>query len=371
MLTPPLAVPGTVRGQGTAGRRQHDPRARRRPIRAIQAASTTQMWPPRPFPAAILCLAIAGCASLPSPPRPPERLVSVARGLSVDPAPPFTLRPGDAVLVEAQTEPGRVSWRTTLDAEGKAHLAGSNVLLGGLTVSEAEARVEEKLRERDRFGTVALYVTQTDGQRATVLGAVAHQGSLPVTPHMRVSELIEDSGGVLSVLDSATGAPISLADLEGAILTRDGRALPIDVARAMQGDPYHNVFVHPGDHLFVPRREPGSVSIFGQVGAPGVFACQSGMRMTEALARAGGITTAGDKSDIRLLRGPVEAPAVFRADLAAIVDGAAPDVALQPGDVLFVTDDPLEDVGEVLRLLLPLATISTGTFLLALVLASQ
>ncbi len=330
------------------------------------------MWLLRPCLAASVCLTVGGCASLPPPPMPPEPRVSVARGLSVDPAPSFRLRPGDAVLVEVQAESGKVSSQVTLDAEGRAHLAGSgNVELEGLSVAQAEARIEALVRQRDHFATVSVFVTQTDGQRATVLGAVTYQGSIPLRPHMRVSELIADSGGVLSVSDPTTSAPVSLADLEGAVLMRDGRPLPIDVARAMLGDPRHDVFVHAGDKLFVPRREHGSVSVFGQVGAPGVFALQSGLRMTEALARAGGLTTGGDKSDIRLLRGPVEAPSVFRADLAAVVDGAAPDVALLPGDVLFVTDDPLEDVGEVLGLVIPVTTLSTGALLLALVLASQ
>ena len=325
-----------------------------------------------PSLAACACLVVAGCASLPPPPPPAEPIPSPAPGLTKDPAPPFRLRPGDGVRVEVETEPEPTTWEATLDAQGRVHLSGiGSVQLGGQTVAQAEVRVEALVRRRDRLAKVVLFVSQTEGQRATVLGAVVRQGSVPLSPQMRVAQLITASGGVLSAEDPATSAPRSLADLESATLTRDGRVVPIDVARAMQGDPRHNVFVHAGDHLYVPRREQGSVVIFGQVGAPGVFTHRSGLRMTEALALAGGITTGGDKSDIRLLRGPLEDPGVYQADLAAIVDGAGPDVALQAGDVLFVTDDPLEDVGEVFGVLVPLTMISTGTLLLALVLAAQ
>ena len=318
------------------------------------------------------CLALAtACASLPPPPLPTEPVLSAARGLNEDTAPTFTLRPGDGVMVQAQTEPEPQTWEDMLDAEGKVHLSGIGSLrLSGLTLVQAEASVQTLARRRDRLASVALSLTRPDGQRATVLGAVTRQGSVAVRPNMRVSELIAASGGVLTA-EEPTGAPVSLADLARAILTRDGRPVPIDVARAMQGDPRHDVFVHAGDHLFVPRLEPGSISIFGQVGAPGVVAHRSGLRMTEALALAGGITPGGDKSDIRLLRGPVAKPHAYRADISAVVYVTGPDVALQPGDVLFVTDDPIEDVGEVFGVLVPLTTISTGTLLLALVLASQ
>jgi polysaccharide export outer membrane protein len=330
------------------------------------------MWPPHPLLGATVCVALAGCASLPPPPVPSDPITYVATGLQADPAPAFLLRPGDGVRVDGQTESGPQSWEAILDAQGMVLFSGiGSANLGGLSLAQAESRVLALIRQRDRLATVTLFATATAGQRATVLGAVANQGSVPVAPNMRVAELIADSGGVLSSPDPVTSAPLSLADLERATLTRSGRQLPISVARAMLGDPRHNVFVHAGDHLFVPRREHGSVSIFGQVGAPGVFVHRSGLRMTEALALAGGITTGGDKSDIRLLRGPVEEPAVYRADLAAIVDGDGPDVSLQAGDVLFVTDDPIEDVGEVFGLLMPLAALSTGTLLLAIVLAAQ
>ena len=92
--------------------------------------------------------------------------------------------------------------------------------------------------------------------------------------------------------------------------------------------------------------------------------------MTEALSEAGGITIGGDTTDIRLVRGPVDKPEVYRASLRAIVDGEGSDTALQPGDVLFVTDHPSEDASEVLRLVTPLFAVGLAALTVFLI-ASQ
>lgn len=322
---------------------------------------------------AVVALCAVGCTSFPAPPVP-KHLVGGARphGLVDDQPPAFTLRPGDRIRVDVETVPQPESWQATVDAQGTVHLPGLGTLrVLGLTIEQAEARIEGLLRTRDRLGTATVHMLRTDGQRATVLGAVSYQGSIPVSPNMRLSQLIADAGGVLAVPNPITSAPVPVADLQGAVLTRNRKVVPVDVSRAMQGDPRHDVFVHAGDHLFVPRRSRESVSVLGQVDHPGVFVHWKDLRLTEALALAGGVTVGGDKSDIRLLRGPVEAPNVYSADLLAIVDGAASDVMLEPGDVVFVTDHPVEDVGEVFGVLMPIVTLSGASLLLALLIVAQ
>jgi protein involved in polysaccharide export with SLBB domain len=144
-------------------------------------------------------------------------------------------------------------------------------------------------------------------------------------------------------------------------VTRDGKALPVSVAKALEGDPLHNVYVHPGDHIYVPPALGSNISVLGQVGGPAVFPFQAGLRLTQALAMAGGVTVGADKGDIRVIRGTLEKPRVYQASLRAVVDGDSHDVALQPGDIIFVTDDPIEDIGEVIGLISPPLTLGIST----------
>src|SRR5262249_40248279 len=106
-----------------------------------------------------------------------------------------------------------------------------------------------------------------------------------------------------------------------------------------------------------------TVAVLGQVGRPVMLPLHRGMRLTEALGAAGGVTTDGSRNDIRIVRGPAEMPTVYQASLADIADGEQHDVELTAGDTVFVTDSFVEDASEVFGVVAPL-------FSLALVVAA-
>jgi polysaccharide export outer membrane protein len=62
------------------------------------------------------------------------------------------------------------------------------------------------------------------------------------------------------------------------------------------------------------------------------------MRLTEVLAAAGGSTQDADNADVRVIRGSLASPRVYRASLKALVAGQGGDVELAAGDVVFVTE---------------------------------
>jgi polysaccharide export outer membrane protein len=256
-----------------------------------------------------------------------------------------------------------------VDATGRVHLPmAGDVEVGGRGLSEAESRVQTALRKFDRFVQVTIQLTDAKGQRVTVLGAVAAQGSIQLVPGSRIADVIASVGGPLT--SAAVGeAPVPLADLNGAVVTRAGRPLPISLAKALQGDPLHNVYVHPGDHIYVPPTLGTSVSVLGQVGGPRVFPHRAGLRLTQALALAGGVTVGADKSDIRVIRGTLEAPRVYRASLRDVVDGKSHDVLLRPGDIIFVTDHAIEDISEVIGLIAPVLSLGMSSTILAVTLS--
>jgi polysaccharide export outer membrane protein len=140
----------------------------------------------------------------------------------------------------------------------------------------------------------------------------------------------------------------------------------------LRGDPLHNVFIHPGDHIYIPPARGGTISVLGMTGSGGtVFPYRNGLRLTEALSLAGGITPGGDRTDIRVIRGPLTQPRIYQTDLKEIVNGDSHDVALHPGDVVYVTDHPLEDFSEVMAAIGPIVSISLAVATLALALQAQ
>lgn len=276
-------------------------------------------------------------------------------GLAEDPPQPMRLLPGDQVTLQT------VSVETTdfaglvVDEQGNLHvpLVG-DVEIGGLTLTEAERRVETALERYDRIVRVNLFITEPNGHRATVVGAVADPGVVAVVPGMRLADLLASAGGPLLVAEMGRGDSSASADLHGARLVRDGHVMEVSLPLALEGDPRHNVRVRAGDQLYVPARLGRLVTVLGDVRDATVVPYYPGLRITEALAAAGGASTDGDRGDIRVVRGSLRAPRVYRTSLTALVNGDGHNVVLVPGDIVFVTQEPMASVGEVLARLSPL-----------------
>ena len=215
------------------------------------------------------------------------------------------------------------------------------------------------MRQRDRFAEVALSLADTSVRRATVLGAVEHPGAFSLYPSTRLADLVAMSGGPR--VERESSELVDLADVPAARIVRDGAALPVSIPRALAGDPLHNVRVRPGDLLFVPSARGTRVSVLGSVAQPRVIAHRPGLRLTEALAMAGGSADWADEGDVRIVRGPLSHPRVYRVPLKELWRGEARDVALAPGDIVFVTEHWFGSVTAVVQRLTPFLAASALT----------
>ncbi len=285
-------------------------------------------------------------------------------GLETDPPEALKLMPGDIVeltTVSAQTNqyPGLI-----VDALGHLHvpLAG-DVLVGDKTLSQAEKAIEAGLRRYDRFVRANLIITQPDGHTASVLGAVRTPGRVNVPPGMRVADLLAAAGGPMTAETEQTQNLLGNLDL--ARLVRNGETVPVSVALAVKGDPKHNVRVRSGDQLYVPPGTETLIMVIGEVGQPQPIAYRHGIRLTEALARAGGITQRGDRNDVRIVRGPLREPRMYTASIKDLVNGKATDVQLAPGDIVYVTRTWVASTADVLNALSPLISLANSAAIIA------
>lgn len=326
----------------------------------------------------VLC-ALGACGQrYPAPLRPaddaafsPPVSVELA-GISNDAPFPMQLMPGDVVGMSTISAETTEYEGLIVDSMGLLHvpLAG-DIEVGGLSLTEAEGRIEQALRRFDRIIRVNLSMSEPNGHRATVLGAVTEPGVVSLTPGMRLADLIGQVGGVLREVQNAES--VTMADLAGARLVRNGEALPVSLTLAIEGNPRHNVFIHPGDHLYVPPREEERIRVLGEVGAPLVVNYRSGIRLSDALAMAGGLTESGDPRDVRVIRGPLDRPRVFEANIIALARGrgGSHDVELAPGDIVFVTPHGLASLGRTLNALGPILSAATSAGITSAVIISN
>ncbi len=262
-------------------------------------------------------------------------------GVDEDPARPLSLYPGDVVTLRlTSTEVTQIAG-LTVDERGMLHvpLVG-DVDVAGRPLAEAEQRIETGMRPFDSTVRISILLTQPLGHMASVIGAVGEQGRIPVQPGMRLADLLAAAGGPLG---GALGSDEVTADLHAARLLRRGTALPVSLALAVTGDPRHNVRVQPGDHVYVPALRGTLISVIGEVSAARVIPHQPGLRLSQALALAGGFTRDANGGDIRIIRGPSESPRVFRAAIDHVAAGEHPDPVLAPGDIVFVGSSAMAD----------------------------
>jgi len=280
---------------------------------------------------------------------------------------PFRLQPGDVVTLRTLSVAPMEAARLGVDDAGQVHvpLLGAIPVVGA-SLEEAEARLEEKLRRYDHFGRVSLVVVEPAGHAVSALGALEKPGRYLLAGGTRVADLVAMAGG----LGTTRGEPelTALADAEAARLVRGGQTLPISLTRALEGDLRHNVPLLPGDLLLVPALQGAAVRVLGEVRAARTVPWRPGLRLSEALARAGGLSPEADTADVRVIRGPLSQPRIYQARFAELLQGQAPDVELLRGDLVFVSRHWFATATDVLQRLTPLlaatAAVATAATLL-------
>jgi polysaccharide export outer membrane protein len=203
----------------------------------------------------------------------------------------------------------------------------------GLTPTELEQDVGRRLVERGilRSPQVTVTVVEYRSRTVAVVGAVERPGVFPVTrPGATVSDLIwaaggptKDSGRVVQLVPvagppGAMGTPVRL-DLD-------------TLLNASAGNEYA-IPVRAGD--VISLGPAGNIQVQGWVDKPGSYPVSRGMRLSGAVAAAGGPLFPADKKHTEVLRvlGTGE-PQHFVVDLDAVAQGHASDVVMLDGDVV-------------------------------------
>ncbi len=273
---------------------------------------------------------------------------------------PLLLYPGDVLTITTVSSETTVLEDVVVDGAGHIHLPLiGDVEVGGQELREAEARVEEATQHFDCFARVSVHVSEASGHRATVLGAVTTPGEVTVEPGAHIADLVAAAGGP-RIEVSQDGHYIDLADLENARVYREGEQLPISVARALEGNPRHNIRARPGDLIRVPPYDMPNVTVVGAAAQSGSFRHYRGMRATEAIALAHGPAERASTDRLRLVRGGPASPEVYALSLDDIENGEADDPVLAPGDVIILHERTGSGFGRVMTWLAPFLATATS-----------
>jgi len=76
------------------------------------------------------------------------------------------------------------------------------------------------------------------------------------------------------------------------------------------------------------------------VGLPGPLAYDQNVSALSAIVSRGGFTERAWKTHVLVVRGSLDHPVAMTVDIAGALTGNTPNLALQPGDIVYVADRP-------------------------------
>lgn len=275
------------------------------------------------------------------------RTKSAPADLLKPPSEPFTLGPGDKLEVEIL---GQLGSKQTLlvGPDGRIYydlLPSTDVL--GLSVEEVRATLQTRLREFYREPQVSVNVALAKSKRVWVLGRVNKPGNFPLLRPTTVIDAISQAGGLFT--SRFSGTTEELADLDHSFVIRAGRVLPLNFHRLLrEGDMSHNIYLKPNDFIYLPSSLSQEIYVLGAVRAPRAIGFTQDMSLIAAISTAFGPLPTADVRQVCIVRGSLAEPRIAVVDFFEISQGRAPNVRLEPRDIVFVPN----------RRLGPLATIA-------------
>jgi polysaccharide export outer membrane protein len=216
----------------------------------------------------------------------------------------------------------------------KAHISAEGLLPSDLELTIAAALVKEQVMV-DPIVTVS--VVEYQSRPVRVVGAVRAPVTFQVIQPMNLLDAISRAEGLTDTAGSAILVTRSGAGADG---QTSRLTMRIPVAQLMEGsDPALNIPLEGGEEIRIP--EAGRVYVVGNVKTPGAYLIKDGAESSvlKALSLSQGLEHyAGNTAYIYRQEGGAGGKNEIPVDLKKIIERKAPDVALLPNDILFITD---------------------------------
>ncbi|MBD3181348.1 hypothetical protein GF312_03585 [Candidatus Poribacteria bacterium] len=190
----------------------------------------------------------------------------------------YVISPGDIISIlvwghkdYTQTIPVRPDGRISYPFLGEAKV-------DGLTTTELSEKIREKMMDHLVDPQVTVLITQPRMNQVFVLGQVGMPNQF---------RFDQEKLNLLKALSMAGGILEETADIRNVRITRDnGTHESVDVEKMVLSDDPQQVFVFPGDVVYVPRME--FIGVTGYVLNPGKYRTNGHVNVIKALTMAGG-----------------------------------------------------------------------------------
>jgi len=271
------------------------------------------------------------------------------------------LRAGDSLYISVSPAE-ELSRDLIVDQNGKISipLLGS-IQASGLTTDQLSQEITRAISKYVTHPKIDIFLKESASKQIGLSGQVTAPGSYGYRPNMRLMDLISLAGGLLP---SADRKRVRILRRSGT----DRRIIPVNAEEIMSsGDPTKDVLLEPGDIVEVSRGR-GGIAIFGSVDSPGVYDYIYDMRMIDLISACHGFRDGANLKHINVIRGEGANQTTIPVNFSDVVhNDPKANVALQPGDIVYVPQRSLWTTSATVQVFTPIATIflTIATIILA------
>jgi polysaccharide export outer membrane protein len=241
------------------------------------------------------------------------------------------IAPGDLLHIHVADTPEMEADARVTD-RGIVPIVGiGDVTVVGLTPGDAATAVHDKLIERHYLNhpQVSINVVEFATQQVSVIGEVKTSGAYKITTPRPILDVLALAGGLTPQANRHI-----LVERKGDLQHPLDYYVSNNGAQAIE----RQVLVDPGDTIVVSRA--GIVYILGDVNRPGGYVMsnnESQLTLLQGLALAGGVSRAAKQGHAHLIRQkPGGGYTDTELSVGDVQKGKQPDLALLPGDVLYL-----------------------------------
>lgn len=296
-----------------------------------------------------------------------ERQVDTLPSLSPEPAPPaeYQIGPGDllSVTVYGRPELGSAASGasgTTGGATAAASRSGGSrvdengnlrlplvggVAVAGLSLSKAEEKLAASYRDLLKEPWVTVEVVEHRSRPLYLFGSFRKPGVFYMDRPMTLLQGI-------ALAEGFDGG----ASLRSARLSRNGKVQPVDIYELLaNGDQRQNVWLHPGDAIYLSDKGMEQVFVFGAVSKAGPVPMFNGqLSLAQAIAASTPLSGGFDFSRVRIIRSlsPTKGELLV-VDFDRIMRGEAAPFMLASGDIVYLPRTSLGSWNDAINEILP------------------
>lgn len=246
----------------------------------------------------------------------------------------YPLAPKDQITVQVYGQDD-MTRTVRIDQDGSITLPMiGKVPVGGLTVAEAQQKVEAAFKDGGYFlnPRVSIVVTEYQGSQYTVTGAVNQPGTYALrTRQTPLMSAISEARGVRE------NAEPSAYVVRAKPHPGETQPLQVDLVSLVKSGDKNSVMVEPGDIIYVP--EENTFYVTGEVEKVGAYTLRRDTTLSKAITEAGGLgrKAAGERVTIVRTLPSGEKKEITPLNVEAIMKGDhQSDVKLQAQDVVMV-----------------------------------